>query len=80
MDYVENFDELEVYKLARQLSKEIFDISKLSQRRNILAYGPDATGFPLNRRANRRGLPARSRFGTGKHGRSANTNATLLAS
>ena len=28
MDYVENFDELEVYKLARQLSKEIFDISK----------------------------------------------------
>lgn len=28
MDYVENFDELEVYKLARQLSKEIFEISK----------------------------------------------------
>jgi four helix bundle protein len=28
MDYVTNFKELEVYKLSRQLSKEIFEISK----------------------------------------------------
>lgn len=28
MDYVENFSELEVYQLCRQLSKEIFEISK----------------------------------------------------
>jgi four helix bundle protein len=28
MDYVESFRELEVYKLARQLSKEVFDVSK----------------------------------------------------
>lgn len=28
MDYVENFSELEVYQLCRQLSKEIFELSK----------------------------------------------------
>lgn len=28
MAYVENFRELDVYKLSRQLSKEIFEVSK----------------------------------------------------
>jgi hypothetical protein len=28
MDYVEHFTELEVYQLCRQLSKEVFEISK----------------------------------------------------
>jgi four helix bundle protein len=29
MEYVKSFRELEVYKLARQLSKEIFEVSKI---------------------------------------------------
>jgi hypothetical protein len=40
MEFVKGFRDLEVYKLARQLSKEIFDISmKFPKERNVFTYG-----------------------------------------
>lgn len=35
MEYVKSFRELEVYKLARQLSKEIFEVSKIFPREEM---------------------------------------------
>ena len=36
MEYVKSFKDLEVYKLSRQLAKEIFEVSKKFPKKNCI--------------------------------------------
>ena len=57
MAFVESFRGLEVYKLSRRLSKEIFEISQsISQGRNVLVDRPGAAIIAICRRSNSGGV------------------------